>query len=192
VSTTVGVIVGGTAGYLGGRVDGVLMRLTELFQTVPAMLLAIVVVSVLQPSIGTVVAAIATVSWAPLARLVRAEFLSLRTREFVQSCRVMGMGHARIMATQILPNAASSIVVAGSITVATSILYEAGLSFLGLSDPNVMSWGMMIGQGRTVLRTAWWVSAVPGIAVLTTVLAINLVGDGLNEAINPKSRRVGR
>jgi peptide/nickel transport system permease protein len=185
-ASTVGLLVGGTAGYLGGRVDDALMRVTEFFQTIPALLFAIVIVAILQPSIVTVVTAITLVSWAPLARLARGEFLALRNREFVQACVVMGMSDLRIMATQILPNAATAIIVAGSITVATAILLEAGLSFLGLGDPNVMSWGLMIGSGRTALRSAWWVSGLPGFAVLFTVLAINLVGDGLNAALNPR------
>lgn len=187
ISMTFGILMGGLAGYFGGRVDDVLMRITEFFQTIPAMLLAIVIVAILQPSIMTEVVAITAVSWAPLARLVRSEFLALRNREYVQACVAMGMSDVRIMITQILPNAASSIIVAGSITIATSILLEAGLSFLGLGDPNVMSWGLMVGSGRTALRSAWWVSGLPGFAVLFTVLAINLVSDGLNLALNPRT-----
>jgi peptide/nickel transport system permease protein len=187
-ATTIGVLIGGTAGYFGGRVDDILMRVTEFFQTIPAMMLAIVIVAILQPSMETVLGAIILVSWAPLARLARAEFLTLRSREFVQACVAMGMSDLRIMFGQILPNAASSIVVAASITVATSILLEAGLSFLGLSDPNIMSWGFMVGNGRIALRSAWWISGLPGFAVLLTVLAINLVGDGLNAALNPRNR----
>ncbi len=187
ISTFFGVVVGGVAGYYGGRIDMLLMRTTELFQTVPAFLLAIVVVAVLQPSIYTVISAIVIVSWAPLARLVRGEVVSLRSREFVQGCIALGMSDARILFRQILPNALPSIIVAASVAVATSILFESGLSFLGLGDPNVMSWGLMIGIGRSVIRTAWWIAGIPGIAVLITVLAINLFGDGLNEALNPRS-----
>ncbi len=187
ISATVGIVVGGIAGYFGGWVDDILMRLTEFFQTVPAMLFAIVVVAILQPSIVTEIGAIALVSWAVLARLARAEFMSLRHREFTVACVAMGMSNLRIMLMQILPNALSSIVVTASVTVATSILLEAGLSFLGLGDPNVMSWGLMIGSGRTELRTAWWISTFPGLVLLLTVLAINLIGDGLNEAFNPRN-----
>jgi peptide/nickel transport system permease protein len=189
ISTTVGIVIGGLAGYFGGWIDDVLMRLTEFFQTVPAMLFAIVVVAILQPSIVTEIGAIALVSWAVVARLARAEFMRLRHREFVVACVAMGMKSGRIMLQQILPNAMSAIVVTASITVATSILLEAGLSFLGLGDPNVMSWGLMIGAGRTELRTAWWISGLPGLALLLTVLAINLIGDGLNEAFNPRNAR---
>lgn len=187
MSTLVGVLVGSIAGYFGGRVDTLLMRTTELFQTIPAFLFAIVVLAVLQPSIYTVVFAIVVVSWAPLARLVRGEVVSLRNREFVLGCVALGMSDLQIIFRQILPNALPSIVVAASVAVASAILFESALSFLGLGDPNVMSWGLMIGMGRSVIRTAWWIAAVPGIAILMTVLAINLLGDGLNEMLNPRS-----
>jgi len=187
MSTLLGVLVGSIAGYYGGRIDTLLMRTTELFQTIPSFLFAIVVLAVLQPSIYTVIFAIVVVSWAPLARLVRGEVVSLRNREFVLGCVALGMSDLQIIIRQILPNALPSIVVAASVAVASSILFESGLSFLGLGDPNVMSWGLMIGMGRSVIRTAWWVAAVPGVAVLVTVLAINLLGDGLNEALNPRS-----
>lgn len=188
IVTALGVLVGGAAGYLGGRVDNVLMRVTELFQTIPSFLFAIVVVAILEPSIETVLGAIIIVSWAPLARLVRAEVAGLRSREYVQAAIAMGMGDAAVMMRQILPNALPAILVAASVVVATAILFESGLSFLGLGDPNIMSWGLMIGAGRPAIRTAWWISGVPGIAILITVLAINLVGDGLNEALNPRAQ----
>jgi peptide/nickel transport system permease protein len=135
-----------------------------------------------------VIFAIAVVSWPPMARLVRGEFMAMRNREFVQACVSLGMGHTRIIVVHILPNTLSSIIVTGSLMVATAILIESGLSFLGLSDANTMSWGFIIGSGRTVLRTAWWICAVPGLAILLTVMAINLVGDGLNDALNPRLR----
>lgn len=187
-ATAIGVLVGGLSGYYGGRIDMILMRVTELFQTIPSFLFAIVVVAVLQPSIYTLIAAIVIVSWAPLARLVRGEVFSLKNREYVQGCISLGMGDMRILFRQILPNAMPSIVVAASVAVATAILFESALSFLGLGDPNVMSWGMMIGLGRSVIRTAWWVAAMPGFAIMLTVLAINLLGDGLNDVLNPGAR----
>jgi peptide/nickel transport system permease protein len=186
IAVLVGVTMGGLAGYFGGRVDAVLMRLTEFFQTIPFFLFAILIVAVMTPSIRSVIFAIAVVSWPPMARLVRGEFISVRNREFVQSCVAMGMGHARIIFLHILPNTLSAIIVTGSLMVATAILIESGLSFLGLSDANTMSWGFIIGSGRSVLRTAWWICAIPGVAILLTVMAINLVGDGLNDALNPR------
>lgn len=190
IAVLLGVTIGGLAGYFGGRVDSLLMRFTEVFQTIPFFLFAILLVAVLGSSLGKIIFAIAVVSWPPMARLVRGEFLAMRNREFVQACVSMGMGHARIIVVHILPNTLSAIVVTGSLMIATAILIESGLSFLGLSDPNVMSWGYIIGAGRSVLRTAWWICAAPGVAILLTVMAINLVGDGLNDALNPRLRQL--
>jgi peptide/nickel transport system permease protein len=161
------------------------MRLTELFQTIPNFLLAVVLVALFKASIVTTVFAISAVSWPAIARLVRGQFLSLREREFVQSCVVVGMSEARIIVTQILPNCLAPIVVMASIMIASAILTESGLSFLGLGDPDLMSWGAMIGIGREALRTAWYMVTLPGLAILVTVLALNLVGEGLNDALNP-------
>lgn len=184
----IGVTVGALGGYYGGWVDDVLMRVTELFQTVPPFILAIVLVAILTPSAVTIVLAIALVSWPGVARLVRAEFLALRGREFVQAGTVLGMSDARIILTQILPNALGPIIVSASLMVATAILLEASLAFLGLGDPNLMSWGTIIGAGRDALRTAWYIAALPGTAILLTVLSLNLVGEGLNDALNPRLR----
>ena len=141
IAVVVGVSFGGLAGYHGGRVDALLMRFTEIFQTIPFFLFAILLVAVLTPSIRNVIVAIALVSWPPMALLTRGEFLAMRNREFVLACESMGMTHARIILLHILPNTLSSIIVTGSLLVATAILTESGLSFLGLGDPNVMSWG---------------------------------------------------
>jgi peptide/nickel transport system permease protein len=184
----IGVTIGALAGYYGGWVDDILMRLTELFQTVPPFILAIVLVAILTPSATTIILAIALVSWPGVARLVRAEFLSLRGREFVQAGIVLGMSDARIVLTQILPNALGPIIVSASLMVATAILLEASLAFLGLSDPNLMSWGTIIGAGRDALRTAWYIAALPGAFILLTVLSLNLIGEGLNDALNPRLR----
>ncbi|MCI0546328.1 MAG: ABC transporter permease [Candidatus Rokubacteria bacterium] len=182
----VGVLVGALAGFHGGLADDLLMRGTEAFQTIPPFVFVIVVVVIARPSIRSIVLAIALVSWPSVARLVRAEFLALRHREFVQACRAVGMGDLRIAVRQILPNALPPIIVTASIMVATAILTESALAFLGLGDPNVMSWGSMIGAGREMLRTEWYLTAVPGLAILLTVLALNLIGEGLNDALNPK------
>jgi peptide/nickel transport system permease protein len=184
-----GTVVGGLAGYYGGRIDSAVMRVTEFFQTIPTFIGAIVIVAILGPTLPNVIGAIAIVSWAPLARLVRAEVISVKNREFTSACLALGMGDVRIMVVQILPNILSTIVVAGSLMVATAILFESGLSFLGLGDPNIMTWGFMIGAGRSAIRTAWWMVTLPGLAVLLTVLAINLLGDALNEALNPRLKR---
>ncbi|MGR3701334.1 MAG: ABC transporter permease [Paracoccaceae bacterium] len=189
VIVLMGTIVGGLAGYYGGWIDTAAMRVTEFFQTIPTFIGAIVIVAVAGATLPNVIGAIAIVSWAPLARLVRAEVRSIKSREFVEACVALGMSDMRILIVQIMPNVLSIIVVAGSLMVATAILFEAGLSFLGLGDPNIMTWGYMIGAGRSAIRTAWWMVTIPGIAVLLTVLAINLVGDALNEALNPRAKR---
>ncbi len=188
IAVAIGTLVGGVAGYFGGLVDDLLMRLTEIFQTIPSFIFAIVLVAILSPSIQSIVAAIAVVSWPATARLVRGEVLSLRNREFVQACVALGMSDLTVLFRQILPNCLSPLIVTGSLSVATAILLESALAFLGLGDPNVMSWGFMIGAGRAVLRDAWWLCAIPGVLILLTVLAINLVGEGINDALNPRLR----
>lgn len=186
VALAIGVPLGAVAGYAGGRVDDALMRFTEFFQTIPSFALAIVLVAIMQPSIVSIVAAIAIVSWPPVARLVRGEVLSLRSREYVQAAIVTGHSNGWIIWREILPNTLSPIIVLASLMIATAILLESSLSFLGLGDPNLMSWGYMVGAGRTVIRQAWWITVFPGIAILLTVLALNLIGEGLNDALNPR------
>ncbi len=188
VALVVGTLIGAFAGFYGGIVDNVLMRLTELFQTIPSFIFAIVLVAILSPSLTSTITAIAVVSWPPIARLVRGEFMTLRRREYVEAAIVLGMGDLQTIFRQILPNCLSPIIVTGSLLIATAILIESALAFLGLGDSNVMSWGFMIGSGRTYLRSAWWLCAIPGFAILMTVLAINLVGEGLNDALNPRLR----
>jgi peptide/nickel transport system permease protein len=189
VALVFGVVLGAVAGYAGGMLDDAIMRITEFFQTVPSFILAVVLVAIFTPSLYSIVAAIALVSWPPVTRVVRAEFMSLRTREFVQAAEVLGRSRAAIIFREILPNALSPIIVLGSLMVASAILLESALSFLGLGDPNLMSWGFMIGAGRSVIRLAWWMSVFPGLAIFVTVLALNLVGEGLNDALNPRLAR---
>lgn len=192
VALLIGVPIGATAGYFGGMIDDALMRFTEFFQTIPSFALAIVLLAIFQPSLFYVILAIAVVSWPPVARLVRGEVLSLRSREYVEAATLSGQSTFQIITRQILPNALPPIIVLASLMVATAILLESSLSFLGLGDPNVMSWGYMIGTARTVIRTAWWLSFIPGVAILLTVLAMNLIGEGLNDALNPRLSRKSR
>jgi len=189
VALLIGVPLGAIAGYAGGFVDDALMRFTEFFQTIPSFALAIVLVAVLQPSMASIVLAIGVVSWPPVARLVRGEVLSLRSREYVQAAVTIGQSTPRIIFSQVLPNTIAPIIVMGSLMVASAILLESSLSFLGLGDPNLMSWGYMVGAGRTRLLDAWWISFFPGIAIFLTVLALNLTGEGLNDALNPRLAR---
>ncbi len=188
VAIALGIVVGAVAGYYGGWLDNLLMRITEAFQTVPNFLLLLVLVAVFGSSLTTVMLAIGLVSWPAPARLTRAEFLSLRNREFVQACRTIGLRDSAIIFREILPNAMPPLIVYASVVMAMSILMESALAFLNLSDPNVASWGNLIGAGRGVLRTQWYVSAIPGVAILLTVLAVSLVGQGLNDALNPRLR----
>lgn len=192
VALAIGLILGAFAGYYGGLLDNALMRFTEFFQTIPSFALAIVLVAIFQPSTISVIIAIGVVSWPPVARLVRGEFLSLRSREFVQASVVLGQRNTKIIVSQILPNTLSPVIVMASLMVAQAILLESSLSFLGLGDPNTMSWGYMIGAARSVIRQAWWMSFFPGMAILLTVLSLNLVGEGLNDALNPHLARKGR
>jgi peptide/nickel transport system permease protein len=189
VALSIGVVLGAIAGYHGGWVDDLVMRFTEFFQTIPNFILLVVLVAIFTPSITSIVVAIGIVSWPPLARIVRGEFLTLRPREFVQAAEVLGQGSGRIIFGEILPNALSPVIVSASLMVATAVLLESALSFLGLGDPNLMSWGYMIGASRTVIRQAWWISCFPGIAIALTVLALNLVGEGLSDALNPRLAR---
>jgi peptide/nickel transport system permease protein len=188
IAVVIGIVIGALAGFYGGIVDDVLMRVTEAFQTLPNFLLLLVLVSVFGSELTTVVVAIGIVSWPASARLTRAEFLTLRSREFVEACRTLGMRDAQIIFREILPNALPPVIVYASVVMAVAILLESALAFLRLSDPNVASWGNLIGLGRDVLRVQWYVSAIPGVAILMTVLAVSLVGQGLNDALNPRLR----
>jgi peptide/nickel transport system permease protein len=183
-----GTFVGSMAGFYGGVTDDVLMRVTEFFQTIPSFIFAIVLVAILAPSGTSLVIAIATVSWPPIARIVRGEVLALRGREFVQAAIIAGQRDMAILMGQVLPNALSPLIVTGSLLVANAILIESSLSFLGLGAPNLMSWGFQIGAGRAFLRDAWRLVTIPGIAILLTVLSINIAGEGLNDALNPRLR----
>ena len=181
----VGLLVGALAGYFGGWLDAVLMRVAEFFQIIPQLVLAVILVAVLEPSLGTIVLAIALVAWPAVARLVRREFLSLRQREFVQAAQVLGQSPLGIITEQILPNALAPLLVVMTFVMATAILTEAALAFLGLGDPEAMSWGYMINASRGLLRDAWWMSFLPGLAIVLCVLAVNRVGEGLRVAFEP-------
>lgn len=191
-AVVIGVVVGALSGYCGGWIDDVLMRITEFFQTIPTFVFALLMVAILSPSIVSIIIAICVVSWPPVARLVRSEVMSLRNRDFVRAATVLGESHGRIILSQILPNTLSPVIAMASLMVATAILTEAAISFLGLGDPNRISWGYMIGASRTVIRQAWWMSFFPGIVILLVVLALNLLGEALNDALNPRLSRRGR
>lgn len=188
LSVLIGITMGALAGFYGRRVDALLMRITEFFQVLPALLFAMVVVTLFRPSLATIAVAIGIVSWTGVARLTRAEFLKLKTLEFVTAERAAGASQARLIWKVILPNALAPLIVSATFSIGAAILFEAGLSYLGLGDPNVWSWGRMIGDGRKHILEAWWVVTVPGTMIFLTVLSVTLIADGLNQALNPKLR----
>lgn len=189
IAIIIGVVIGAISGFYSGWVDDILMRLTEAFQILPNFLLLLVGVAVFGSTINIVIIAIGVVSWPPVARLTRAEFLSLRNREFVQAGKTIGMSSTRLMFKEILPNALPPVIMYASVILSTAILMESALAFLNLSDPNISSWGNLVGNGRLVLRQQWYVSAIPGIAILLTVLSASLVGQGINDALNPRLKK---
>jgi len=188
LSVLIGVTVGAFAGFYGGRVDAALVRFTEFFQVLPALLFAMVLVTLFSPTLLTITLAIGVVSWTGTARLARAEFMKLRDQEFVRAERAVGAGNARLIWKVILPNAFPPLIVSATLAIAGAILFQAGLSYLGLGDPNEMSWGLMIGSSRAYVLTSWWAVTFPGAAIFITVLAVSLIGDGLTDALNPKLR----
>jgi peptide/nickel transport system permease protein len=185
----IGGTIGALAGVYGGWVDTLLMKLTEFFQVLPNLLFAMVVVMLFSPSLLNISIAIGMVSWTSTARLTRAEFMRIRQLDFVKAERSIGASNARLIWKVILPNAAPPLIVVAALSIGTAILFEAGLAFLGLSDPNSTSWGRMIGDNRPYILDSSWGVTLPGIAIFLTVLAISLVGDGLNDAVNPKLRQ---
>lgn len=188
VSILIGVTLGAVAGYYGGLVEEVLMRFTEFFQVLPTLLFSMVIVALFGASLPLITLAIGIVSWTAVARITRAEVLRLKEFEFVLASRSLGATRFRLIFQIILPNAAPPIIVQSALMVGSAILFEAGLSFLGLTDPNVVSWGQIIGSNRQYILDAGYTVTIPGLAIFVTVLSISLVGDGLNDALNPKLR----
>ena len=185
-ATVIGVAVGGIAGFVGGFIDDMLMRLTELFQIVPRFFLALIVVALLGSSIWLIVLLLGLTYWPSTARLLRAQVLSLRTRDYVLAARAVGVHQTAILLRHILPGALPPVITQAALHVGGAILIEAGLSFLGLGDRNVVSWGALLNDAQQFVRVAWWMSVFPGMAITLTVLGMNLLADGLNEAWNPR------
>ena len=188
VTVLIGVTIGAIAGYFGGWVDNTLMRFTEFFQVLPPLVFAMVIVAVFSSDVFVVIFAIAITTWTTEARLTRAEYLKIREQEYVTASHAIGDKKWRIITKIILPNAMPPIIVAITLRVGITVIYEAALSFLGLTDPDVITWGKMIGLSRDYFFNAWWTVTFPGLAILLVVLCIALIGDGLNDALNPKLR----
>ncbi len=189
-AVTLGAALGLVAGYFGNIIDELIVRLTEFFQTIPGFLLTIMVVAILSPTRWTVVFAIALISWPPIVRIVRAEVLLIRRLDWVRAARVSGLSHGRIVLLHVLPHILPQLVVQASLLVASAVMIESGISFLGLGNREAVSWGFLLGSGRSSFSVNWWLSTLPGLAIFATVLAFNLVGDGLERLLDPK--RPGR
>jgi peptide/nickel transport system permease protein len=187
IALLIGIAVGAAAGFYGGSVDAVLMRFVDIMLAFPTFFLILAVIAILEPSIFTIMAVIGVTSWMDVARLVRAEFLTLKERDFVDAARAMGVRNIRLIFRHILPNALSPVFVAATFGIAGAILIESGLSFLGLGvQPPDPSWGNILTSGKDNIEVAWWLSLYPGLAILITVLSYNLVGEGLRDALDPR------
>lgn len=191
LALVIGATVGGIAGYVGGRLEALVMRITEMFQILPLMVLVLFVVALWGAHLWLMVAAVAIAIWPLEARIVYGQVRALREREFVQVARVAGMPSSRILVREILPNALPPVIVQVSLDAGLAILIQTGLGFLGLGDPGTASWGQLLYTAQNYLSSAWWMSVFPGIAVAATVVAFSLLGDGLNEVYNPRQLRGG-
>ena len=187
IAIMIGIIIGSVAGFYGGRIDSILMRFVDIMLAFPTFFLILAVIAILEPSIFTIMAVIGITGWMDVARLVRAEFLTLKERDFVDAARALGIRNKRLIIRHILPNALSPVFVAATFGIAGAILTESGLSFLGLGvQPPDPSWGNILTAGKDNIEIAWWLSLYPGLAILVTVLSYNLVGEGLRDALDPR------
>ena len=187
IAVFIGIILGAVSGYYGGLIDVIIMRLVDIMLCFPSFFLILSVIAFLEPSIFNIMAVIGLTSWMGITRLVRAEFLSLKERDFVLAERAIGAGAPRIIFMHILPNALAPVLVSATLGIASAVLTESALSFLGIGvQPPTPSWGNMLTQGKEVLGVAWWMSVFPGIAILLTVLGYNLLGEGIRDAIDPR------
>lgn len=187
IAILIGIIIGALAGFYGGRTDAVLMRFVDIMLAFPTFFLILAVIAILEPSIFTIMMVIGVTGWMDVARLVRAEFLTLKERDFVTAARALGANDLRLIFRHMLPNALSPVFVAATFGVAGAILTESGLSFLGLGvQPPNPSWGNILTSGKDNIEVAWWLSVYPGLAILITVLSYNLIGEGLRDALDPR------
>jgi len=190
LAAVIGVILGSLAGYFGGRMDSVIMRFVDIMLCFPSFFLILSVIAVIGPSIYNIMIIIGLTSWMGMARLIRAEILSLKEREFVLAAKVLGVGHWKIIIRHLIPNGIGPVLVSFVLGVAGAVLVEAGLSFLGLGvQPPMPSWGNILMEGKAALGVAWWLILFPGLAILVTVLGFNLLGEGLRDMLNPRLRR---
>ncbi len=185
-ATLVGVLIGSVAGFVGGKVDLLFMRVAEIFQVMPTLILAAVIVVLAGPGEVRIVGVIALLSWPQAARLIRGEVLRIKHLDFVEAARCLGIAKSAILTYEIVPNALAPVIALSTLTVGQAILLEASLSYFGLSGPDVISWGHSLNSGQRFLFQAWWMSVFPGLAIFLTVLAFNVLGDCLRDALNPR------
>lgn len=189
ISVTLGTLLGAVAGYFGGKIDALIMRFTDMVLAFPRLILLIMIVALFSPSIAVMITVLGLTQWPNTTRIVRGDVLSLREREFIQAAHALGMGSGRIIMRHLIPNVLAPVIVTATLGIGNTIVLEAGLSFLGLGvQPPTPSWGNMVADGRDNLIGAWWVATFPGLTIVTTVLAFNLVGDGLRDALDPRLR----
>jgi peptide/nickel transport system permease protein len=189
ISVTLGTVLGALAGFFGGKIDGLIMRFTDMVLAFPRLILLIMIVALFSPSVAVIITVLGLTQWPNTTRIVRGDVLSLREREFIQAAHALGMGKARIIFRHLIPNVLAPVIVTATLGIGNTIVLEAGLSFLGLGvQPPIPSWGNMVADGRDNLLGAWWVATFPGLIIVLTVLAFNLVGDGLRDALDPRLR----
>jgi len=189
IATIIGIILGAVSGFYGGYIDSAVMRAVDIMLSIPTIFLILAVIAILEPSIFNIMVVIGLTSWMEPARLVRAEFISIKEREYVTAARALGASDARIIFRHILPNGISPILVSAAMGIGGAVLLESGLSFLGLGvQPPTPSWGSLLTSGKDNIEIAWWLSAFPGLAILITVLGYNLLGEGIRDALDPRQR----
>ena len=189
IATLIGILLGAVSGYYGGAIDSAIMRAVDIMLSIPTIFLVLAVIAILEPSIINIMVVIGLTSWMEPARLVRAEFISIKEREFVTAARALGASDSRIIFKHILPNGLSPILVSATMGIGGAVLVESALSFLGLGvQPPTPSWGSLLSSGKDNIEIAWWLSAFPGLAILITVLGYNLLGEGIRDALDPRQR----
>lgn len=186
ISSTIGTMIGGISGYMGGKIDRLISEFLNMFMMLPTFFLILIVIAIYGSNINNMILVMALTSWTSTARLMRGEAIALRERNFIKSSRIIGESHVRILFKHIIPNGIFTVISHSTMIVSSAILSEAGLSFLGLGDPNVISWGKIISSGKIYLPDSWWICLFPGLAVVFTVFSFYLIGEGLNKILNPK------
>jgi peptide/nickel transport system permease protein len=188
-ATVLGIVIGASAGFYGGWLDGLTMRIAEFFQVIPSFILAALIVAMIGPGLSQIVLVVALLSWPQVARVMRGEVMRVKQLEFVDAVRCLGISERDVLIGEVVPNAIAPVLAVGTLIIAQAILLEASLSFLGLGDPELISWGRMLNSGQRFLFNAWWLSLFPGVAIFVTVLVFNLLGDAVNDVLNPHKKR---